>query len=139
MPSGDRQRTWFPEMIEILRDQWTDSLSWEELFSIRDRLDTTLQRIRNERNIQPTMTYCRRCRKRYPSAPPRVSVRAMIISIGRFGNASEEEAITLEKRWKKFRKENNLDLYGKKVITNGCTSPPTIRINPTKVKNVLKV
>jgi hypothetical protein len=53
MPAGDAQRTWFPEMIAVLRDDWDRSLSWTEIILLRDRLNTMLQAVRAERNIQP--------------------------------------------------------------------------------------
>ncbi|MFI5396824.1 MAG: hypothetical protein ACHQ9S_14910 [Candidatus Binatia bacterium] len=29
MPAGDRQRTWFPEMVEVLRAEWCAEMSWD--------------------------------------------------------------------------------------------------------------
>jgi hypothetical protein len=55
MPAGDAHRTWFREMIEMLRMEWNSSMSNQELISLRDRLDATLQAIRTERNILPPM------------------------------------------------------------------------------------
>ncbi len=56
MASGDRQRTWFPEMLEILRAEWRPDLSWDELITLRNRLDETLRGIRKSRNLQPVKT-----------------------------------------------------------------------------------
>jgi len=53
MPSGDAQRTWFPEMIEMLRAECDAAFSFPELVALTDRLDGTLQRIRAERGIVP--------------------------------------------------------------------------------------
>ena len=52
MPSGDAQRTWFPEMIVRLRSEWYQGMSMPALISLRDELDGMLQRIRTGRNIQ---------------------------------------------------------------------------------------
>ena len=113
MPSGDPQRTWFPEMIEILRARWSDTMPFEELIELTAELDANLQAIRTARDIQPPMMWCPNCRRRHRSADPRVSVRATILAWGRFGVVSPEAVKALEKRWSKHRKEHHLDLYGR--------------------------
>ena len=120
MPSGDAHRTWFPEMIEMLREEWNPSMSYEELISFRDRLDVALQTIRTDRNIIPPMMWCPHCKKRQRSVPSKVSIRAIILALGRFRILPEDEVKTSEKRWKKYSKENGLDIYGnkKQVITD---------------------
>ena len=75
MPRGDAHRTWFPEMIETLRREWSPSLSDEALIELRDRLDERLQQIRAGRNILPPMFFGPRCEKRQRSTEPRVSAR----------------------------------------------------------------
>jgi hypothetical protein len=45
MPSGDAQRTWFPEMIVRLRSEWHEGISIPALIGLRDKLDETLHRI----------------------------------------------------------------------------------------------
>ena len=51
MPSGDAQRTWFPEMIVRLRAEWHAGMSMPALIGLRDELNGTLHRIRPDRNI----------------------------------------------------------------------------------------
>ena len=114
MASGDAQRTWFPEMIEMLGQTWSPSMSESALLALRDRLDTTLQTIRSERHIVPAMMWCPHCHARHPSASPKVSVRAMILALGRFGMASASEVKTLERRWNTYRRRHHLDRYGMK-------------------------
>jgi hypothetical protein len=60
MPSGDAQRTWFPEMIVRLRAEWHEGLSISTLIGLRNELDETLHRIRVSRNIQTPIITCRR-------------------------------------------------------------------------------
>jgi len=43
MASGDAGRTWFSEMIETLRHEWNSEMSWEQVCTLRDRLDAMLQ------------------------------------------------------------------------------------------------
>ena len=52
MPSGDAQRTWFPEMIGRLRAEWHQGMAIPALIGLRDELDGILHRIRAGRSIQ---------------------------------------------------------------------------------------
>ena len=114
MPSGDRQRTWFPEMIAFLRSHWHGTMPMPKLIELRDHLDRMLQSIRSERGIVPTVMTCTRCGAAAHGAAERVSVRAMILSLGRFGIASTEDVRALEKLWNRHRRNEQLDLYGHK-------------------------
>ena len=49
MASGDVHRTWFPQMIAMLRAEWSKSLSVPEFIALSQRLDDELRRIRSER------------------------------------------------------------------------------------------
>jgi hypothetical protein len=123
MPSGDTQRTWFPEMIALLRSAWRGSPTQPELIALTERVDCLLQDIRRQRNILPPMMRCPRCKTRHRVAPPRVSVRAMLLAVERFGIAAPAEIRALEKDWKKYRVENGLDLYGKAVTEESPLAP----------------
>ena len=81
MASGDTNRIWFPEIISMLEKDWNASMSWEEIIEFRDNLDKTLQEIRTTRNIQTAMMWCPKCQKRHRSAPPKISVRALIFAL----------------------------------------------------------
>jgi hypothetical protein len=113
MPSGDAQRTWFPEMIVRLRSEWHEGVSMPALISLRDELDGMLQRIRTGRNIQTPIVTCRRCGTTGPAAEPHVSVRALILAVARFGIASKDQTHSLEKAWAEYRKQHQLDFEGK--------------------------
>lgn len=39
MPSGDPQRTWFPEMVVRLQSEWHEGVSMPALISLRDELE----------------------------------------------------------------------------------------------------
>ncbi|HAM51404.1 MAG TPA: hypothetical protein DCP92_12215 [Nitrospiraceae bacterium] len=115
MHSGDAQRQWFSEMIEMLRQQWTPGLSWTELAHLTTQLDTMLHRIRRDRNIIPPMCTCPRCGTHKRSRFTGISINATILAAGRFGIAPQTEVKELSKRWTKYRKEQGLDHYGKKT------------------------
>jgi len=72
-----------------------------------------LHKIRAERHIRPPVIRCSRCGHVGEAAEPDVSVRAMILSLGRFGMVAPDQVKALEQRWAAHRKQNGLDLYGK--------------------------
>jgi hypothetical protein len=113
MPAGDAQRTWFPEMVEALRTRWRAGQPLNEVIALRDQLDAMLHQIRAERHIHPPVVRCPKCGHVGQAAEPEVSVRAMILSLGRFGIASAAEVKALEKCWGRYRTEKGLDLNGK--------------------------
>jgi hypothetical protein len=113
MPSGDAQRTWFPEMIVRLRAEWHAGLSMPALIGLRDELDGALQRIRAGRNIQTPIITCSKCGLTGPAAEPHVSVRALILAFARFEIASKDQTRVLEKEWAEYRKRYQLDVEGK--------------------------
>ena len=123
MAAGDAQKVWFREMIERLRDQWHPDMSFEALVSLCDELDATLQRTRSEGNIRTPVFRCPHCGNSGPGKTPHVSVRAMILSLNRFVIAPEEQVRDLDKRWAAYRKQNNLDLYGRQAASQRVERP----------------
>ena len=104
MPSGDPQRQWFPEMIQMLRQEWKSEPSWDDLTLLAIRLDATLQQIRKERNITPPLCTCSKCGALGRSSFGNISINATILAAGRFGIASQSEVNDLSKRWKRPKK-----------------------------------
>jgi hypothetical protein len=124
MPYGDAQRTWFPEMLDVLRVRWRAKLSFGEMIALREELDAMLHRIRSERHIRTPVIRCRRCGRVGPAAEPDVTVRAMVFSLGRFGLVpAAHEMKALDKRWAAYRRKHGLDLYGKPAaIADGAAA-----------------
>ena len=100
-------------MVETLCARWRVSLAFEEMIALRDHLDAMLHQIRSDRHIRPPVIRCARCGHVGEAAEPDVSVRAVILSLRRFGIAPAEEVRILEKSWGAYRKQRGLDLYGK--------------------------
>jgi hypothetical protein len=123
MAAGDAQRVWFAEMIEHLRSQWHQGMSFEAIVELRDDLDAMLQRIRSEGDIRSPVFRCRHCGHTGPGAAPHVSVRALILSLTRFGIAAAEPAWAIEKGWAAHRKRNGLDLYGRRTAPESNEAP----------------
>jgi hypothetical protein len=73
MPSGDPQRTWFPQMIRRLRAEWRPEMSMPMLINLRDKLDEMLHQIRTVGHFQTPIITCLKCGKTGHAAEPRVS------------------------------------------------------------------
>jgi len=98
-------------------------MSMAKLIELRDRLDSVLQSIRSERGILPPVMTCPSCGSTGHAAPPRVSVRALILALARFGIASAEDARILEKSWSLYRRSEQLDMYGQEAGRIGVQPP----------------
>ena len=116
MPSGDAQRTWFPEMVARVHAEWREGMSIPALIGLRDELDEMLHRIRAGRNIQTPIITCRKCGMTGHAAEPRVSVRALILALARFEIASRDQTRVLEKEWAAYREQYRLDIEGRALI-----------------------
>jgi hypothetical protein len=127
MAAGDAQRVWFAEMIAKLRAQWRPDMSFEARVELRDDLDAMLQRIRSERRLRAPVLQCPRCGHIGESAGPHVSIRAMLLSLLRFGVDETGQVKALERGWAAYREQNRLDLYGK---SGEQASPSVTRCAP---------
>ncbi len=116
MPSGDAQRTWFPEIVARVRAEWREGMSIPALIGLRDELDSMPHRIRAGRNIQTPIITCRKCGMTGHAAEPRVSVRALILALARFEIASRDQTRVLEKEWAAYREQHRLDIEERALI-----------------------
>ena len=108
MAAGDPQRTWFPEMIQKLRAEWYVGMSFPKLIKLCDSLDSMLRDIRSTRKIHSPIFKCPKCGHVGPGGEPKVSVRAMILSLGRFKIAEAQHTKVLEKQWAIYREKTGL-------------------------------
>ena len=118
MAAGDGNRVWFPEMIETLRLQWNVEMPFPALIELCNILDGMFQRRRPGGPILPPGSRCPECWRIVGSESQQrhsVSVRATILSLGRFGIASPEVTKRTEKEWARYRVEHRLDLYGHRM------------------------
>ena len=95
-----------------------------------------LHKIRAERHIRPPVIRCSRCGHVGEAAEPDVSVRAMILSLGRFGMVAPDQVKALEQRWAALRKQNGLDLYGRTAKTEAptCAHSDTSRYGSSRTR-----
>lgn len=114
MAAGDAQRAWFPEMIESLKSQWASTMTWLECSQFCEEMTHVRENIRNERNIKPTLFFCKQCQEYHYSSMPPLSIRSLLFTLKKIGTITEPEFKKLDKNWKQYKKENDLDPYGKK-------------------------
>src|SRR5437879_4138045 len=120
MAAGDGNRVWFPEMIETLRARWNTTMPFPDLIGLCTILDGMFQRRRPRGRILPPGSRCPECGRIVGLESQQrhsISVRATILSLRRFGIASPEVAKRTEKEWAKYRAENRLDLYGRRITS----------------------
>src|SRR2546425_6498880 len=120
MATGDGNRVWFPETIETLRSQWNEAMPFPVLIELCNILDGMFQRRRPRGPILPPGSRCPECGRIVGSQSQQrhsISVRATILSFGRFGIASPEVTKRTEKEWARYRAENRLDLYGRRITS----------------------
>ena len=123
MASGDAQRVWFPDLIAIVRQAGNPAMSMDALLRLRDRFDASLQTLRQTRQILPAMMWCPHCQAHHRAAPPRVSVRATLLALGRFAAMATTDVQALETRWNRYRRQHQLDRYGQKE--DAVSAPPS--------------
>ena len=116
MPGGDAQRVWFPEMVDRLRSGWHEGVPLDALVVLRDELDAMLGGIRSTRQIRTPITTCLRCGHTGRQPEPRVSVRALILALARFGIVGAATTRALERAWAAHRQQHGLDLYGQPAV-----------------------
>jgi hypothetical protein len=113
MPPGERSQVWHPELVALLRTEWRSELPWETVVQLRDRLQSLLEALRTQRGILPPVMRCAHCGATGREAPPVISVRAMLLSLGRFEIAAPELVRQRERAWTRHRRGHNLDLVGR--------------------------
>jgi hypothetical protein len=115
MPSGDRNRVWFPEVIAALRDKWRSDLPVPDVVALRNELQEVLSTLRRLRGVVPPKIRCPSCGVVGSPVEPVISVRAMLMAAHRYGIASSDECDAIATEWERYRKAHKLDLTGKRV------------------------
>jgi|SRR5688572_10013371 hypothetical protein len=120
MAAGDGNRVWLPEMIETLRSGWSVGMPFPVLIELCSILDGMFQSRRPRGPRLPPGSRCPKCGRIVGSESQQrhsISVRATILSLRRFGIASPEATKRTEKEWARYRAENRLDLYGRRITS----------------------
>ena len=123
MATGDGNRVWFPEMIETLRSRWNVAMPFPLLIELckHPRRNVSTQTVQRSRGpTLPPGSRCPECGRIVGSENQQqhsISVRATILSLRRFGIASPEVSKRTEKEWARYRAENRLDIYGRRITS----------------------
>ena len=123
MPPGERSQVWYPELVALLRTEWRSELPWESVVQLRDRVQSQLEALRAQRGILPPVMRCAHCGATGGEAPPEISVRAMLLALGRFEIAAQGLVRQRERAWTRHRRERNLDLVGRPARPRGSVPP----------------
>jgi len=99
-------------MVEELARAWSKSMSWPELASLCVRMMERRRAIRLARGIRPPRMRCRRCGAESTQDISRLSIRSALFALKNGGFITDAEFGTLDKRWKKHRRDHRLDAYG---------------------------
>jgi hypothetical protein len=124
MPAGERSQVWYPELVRVLRREWRSDLSWEATVELRDQLQSQLEDLRRRRGIFPPVIRCPSCGAMGPAAPPSISVRAMLLAVGRFGIELTEAVRQLERDWARHRAQHDLNLTGHPSAASASEARP---------------
>ena len=112
MQSGQAHTIWFSELKIILKDRWAADLTIAEQFKLVTDLNCRLNQIRIDNNIQPPMMWCPKCKKRERSRFTKISITGMYYALKRFEICTDKKFKELQKKWKKYSIERDIDIYG---------------------------
>ena len=121
-------------MLEELGHFWNADLSWDALIVFCAQMTELRTEIRWKRGIRDFTMYCRSCKARHAMKLPDISPRSALFALQKIGRISATELKTLDREWKKHRKQNQLDVCGKpkRIPTSETTacSEETVGHNP---------
>ena len=106
MASGDTFRTWFPEMVEALKAEWSSDMPWPDVIALCARMTEMRARIRDERGIVGPRCPCGQCDGRMEPTP--ITVRSALFALKKARVIDGEELATLDKAWQKYQRKNRL-------------------------------
>lgn len=112
VPSGDAQRVWFPEMLEVLTAEWSPSTTWDEFIELCRRVTVLRTELRRSRGIQAPLWKCRMCGSESRAEIKGVSVRSALFALQKAGAISDADFRRLERGWGKERAARGLDPLG---------------------------
>lgn len=115
MAAGETHRVWFPDMLNELKQSWSESMSWEELSEFCERMSEMRRRTRESRGIKPAVSRCPKCGEESASDGGDVSIRSALFALRKTGIVAEAEFKAIDKQWRRYRKMRGLDAYGKEV------------------------
>ena len=124
MPSGDPQRVWFPMMLEALERTWSKSMTWSEFADFCQRMTVERKAFREANGIKPPRFRCPDCGEVTASDIKGVSIRSALFALKKIGVVDKDEFKELDRDWKRTKREQALDVYGRSVKTTPDSEQP---------------
>ena len=93
-------KKWHPDINQENKDQC-------------DEMTKKRGRIRAEKGIQPVRSWCPNCQGYRNMQPPSISIRSLIFALKKINMINDAEFKKLDSEWKKYKRDNNLNAYGK--------------------------
>lgn len=112
MPAGDAQRSWFPEMLEVLKESWSSELSWEECAQLCSEFTEMRTKIKKERGIRGAKMHCKNCGGLHEMGPPPIGIRSMLFALRKMDVLDDEGFSEFDMQWKSYRRKHQLDATG---------------------------
>jgi hypothetical protein len=115
MPAGQSNTTWFPKLKNLLKEQWKFDSTIEEHFELVKTLNENLEEIRKRLNVKPPTFWCKHCNERHESKMSVVTITSMYFALERFELCTHDEHLELKRNWRKYSKNNSINIYGKPI------------------------
>ena len=87
----------------------------EDHFELVAKLNDQLSKIRKELNVKPEMIYCNHCNERHEREFTMVTITSMYFALERFEICNHKEHLELKRNWRRYSKENSINIYGKRI------------------------
>ena len=115
MPSGQSHTTWFPELKNILKQQWRFDSNIQKHFELVEILNKKLVEVRQRFNVKAPIFWCENCNERHESILTMVTITSMYFALERFELCTHKEHLELKRNWRKYSKENLINIHGKPI------------------------
>ena len=115
LAGGDAQRVWFAEMLQALVATWSPSMTWDGMAAFCQRMTEERKAIRQSRGIQPPRIWCPTCQAFSQADIAGVTIRSALFSLKKAGVVDETGFAALDKSWRKHKRQNQLDSYGRRL------------------------
>jgi hypothetical protein len=110
-------------MLSELRRFWDNDPDWQEVVKFCEEMTSLRSSIREQRGIRGPVMTCRSCGGKHAMILPPISPRSLLFALQKIDIITDDELKQLDKEWKRFRKNENLDALGR--VNTGSTEDTT--------------
>ena len=109
MAAANLTRSWLPEMLDTLTEEWNSSLSWERFGVLCESLTEMRNSIRKAGGIKGPRMFCRHCNEVHEMELGPVTIRAGLFALRKHGLLTDEELKKLDVDWRRYRAKHRRD------------------------------